>query len=396
MAPAAQRVAVVVVTDRFERSRYRRAAALLLALSASATATAAVLPEERADLLYHSYDGGGVEVSGPSLLVRKNVTDNLSAYGNYYVDTVSSASIDVVTTASPYADERVEKRAGVDYLHDNTTLSLSYTNSDESDYLADTISFDISQDMFGDLTTVSLGYSQGNDKIGKSNDPTFKANAHRQNYRVGLSQVLTKNLLLALSLETITDQGYLNNPYRSVRYLDSSSALGFSYEPEVYPETHTSDAVAIRARYYLPYRASIYGEYRRYDDTWGVGANNYEIGYVHPYGERWLFEVRLREYSQTAADFYSDLFPRQQAQNFLARDKELSEFSSHSFGTTVTYDLKSHWGFADRSTVNLAFDHIQFDFNNFRDLTKLTGTPGTEPLYRYSANVLQLYFSLWF
>ena len=68
-----------------------------LVLSAHAT----VLPEERADVLYHLYDGGGVQIDGPSVLVRKQVGKSVSLVGNYYVDVVSSASIDVITTASP-------------------------------------------------------------------------------------------------------------------------------------------------------------------------------------------------------------------------------------------------------------------------------------------------------
>ena len=34
---------------------------------------AGVPPEDRADALYHSYDGGGVEISGPSILVPEVV-----------------------------------------------------------------------------------------------------------------------------------------------------------------------------------------------------------------------------------------------------------------------------------------------------------------------------------
>ena len=37
--------------------------ALLLALTGNALA--GVLPEDRADVLYHLYDGGGVEIDGP-------------------------------------------------------------------------------------------------------------------------------------------------------------------------------------------------------------------------------------------------------------------------------------------------------------------------------------------
>jgi len=60
-------------------------------------AVAGVLPEDRADVLLHSYDGGGVTIQGPSLLVRKQFAQRFSVAANHYVDRVSSASIDVVT-----------------------------------------------------------------------------------------------------------------------------------------------------------------------------------------------------------------------------------------------------------------------------------------------------------
>jgi hypothetical protein len=88
---------------------------------------AGVLPEDRADVLYHLYDGGGVEIDGPSILVRKQVGKSTSFVGNYYVDMVSSASIDVVTTASPYSEERKQWSLGVDYLRGGTTMRASFT-----------------------------------------------------------------------------------------------------------------------------------------------------------------------------------------------------------------------------------------------------------------------------
>ena len=94
----------------------------LAALLLSAPALAGVLPDDRADILYHLYDGGGVEIDGPSVLVRKKAGKNLSVVGNYYVDMVSSASIDVVTTASPYTEERKQWSLGADYLRGDTTI----------------------------------------------------------------------------------------------------------------------------------------------------------------------------------------------------------------------------------------------------------------------------------
>ena len=72
-------------------------------------AYAAVLPEDRSDIMYHGYEGGGLEVTGPSVLVRKSVKDKVSVWANYYVDTITSASIDVVATASEYTEERTEQ-----------------------------------------------------------------------------------------------------------------------------------------------------------------------------------------------------------------------------------------------------------------------------------------------
>ena len=366
-------------------------------LGVTLPALAGVLPDDRADALYHSYDGGGVEITGPSVLVLKNVGQNVALSGNYYVDSISSASIDVVTTASKYSEERTEYSAGADYMHGSSIMSVSYTNSDEDDYKSDTASFGISMDMFGNMTTVSLGYARSWDTVENNNDPTFSKDVDRQNYQLGLSQVLSKDMLMELNVEVITDEGYLNNPYRSARYVDPGSPIGYSYEPEVYPNTRTSSAAAVRAMYYLPYRATTYAEYRFFDDSWDITAHNIEVGYVHTLAGGWILEGRYRYYTQNAADFYSDLYPRQDSQNFLSRDKELSEFTSNTIGFTLSYDfVQNGWYAIDRGSINFAYDHIMFEYDDFRDLRK-TGAPvGKEPLYDFSADVAQIFISIWF
>src|SRR6185369_11645257 len=141
------------------------------------------------------YSGGGITVQGPSVLVRKTFGDSFSATANYYVDAITSASIDVVVSgASQYKERREQKSLSLDYMHGKSTWSLSYVNSAENDYKAGTWSLGVSQDMFGDLTTVSLGYSQGRDKVGSSVDPTFAEEVERRSYRLGVTQVLTRNL----------------------------------------------------------------------------------------------------------------------------------------------------------------------------------------------------------
>lgn len=356
---------------------------------------AAVLPEDRADAMYHAYSGGGLDVSGPSILARKSIGKHTSVWGNYYVDSITSATIDVVTSASQYTEERVEQTLGMDYLHDNTTMSLSMTSSVENDFDAKSMNFGISQLMFGDLTTVSLGYAKGWDIITATGSPSLEEEANRQKYKLGLSQVLTKNLLVDLSFETITDEGYLNNPYRSVRYLVNPTS--YATEGEVYPNTRTSHAAAMRALYYLPYRAALRGELRGYTDTWGINGNMAEIAYIHPTKQGLTYEASYRVYSQDSASFYSDLFNAPAEFIYRARDKELSTYSTQTIGLGVSYEFKKHsWGFIDKGSVNLLYNRIQIDYEDFHDLRVTGVTPGTEPLYSLSANVMRAFVSVWY
>jgi hypothetical protein len=371
---------------------------LLLLASVATLASAAragVLPDDRADVLYHRYEGGGVTIDGPSLLVRKKFAEKYSVTANYYVDMVSSASIDVVTTASPYKEQRTQMSLGADMLNGRTQYAVAFVNSDENDYTANTAAIDVSQDLFGDLTNLSFGYSRGWDEVRKRGDPEFSEPLDRSTWRIGLSQILTPSLMVGMNWELVSDEGYLNNPYRSVRYLDPASAVGYSYQPEVYPRTRVSNAVAVNARYYLPYRAALAGNYRWFTDTWGIDASTVTLAYTHPWGERWLFELTYRWYTQTAADFYSDLFPYENAQNFLARDKELSTFTSNMVGLGATYELPFTVPFVKRSTLSFFYDRFQFDYADFRDV-RAGGTPGDEPLYGFDANVFRLFFSGWF
>ena len=360
-------------------SRWAGFAGLVVGLHGTICA-GAVLPDERADAMYHYYDGGGVRVTGPALLVRKNMADKVSVYGSYYTDTVSCASIDVVTTASPFKEKRTEYGAGVDYLYSDSLMSLSVTKSTEPDYVADTLSMNIAQDIFGGMTTVNMGYSQGKDTVRDNNDSTFSDYVNRYQYRLGLSQILTTTWRVALDYEAITDEGYLNSPYRSARVLGAAV-------PEQYPRTRDSQAVALRTVKFVLPRSSVRFEYRYYWDTWNIAANTAEVAFNQYVRTSWLMELRYRYYSQNGASFYSDDFT--QVQNYMARDKELSTFTSHAVGGKLTYFFQSHPFFIVKSTLNLSYDRIRFQYDDFTDVR--TGAP-----YEFDADVAELFLSLWF
>jgi hypothetical protein len=378
VAQLSRKEADVVAINATGKSR--TGAIILLLCLYAVHGQAAVLPDERADGMYHYYDGGGVRVTGPALLVRKNVTDNVAVSGSYYADTVSCASIDVVTTASPFKEKRTEYGAGVDYLHNDSLMSLSVSKSDESDYTADTLILDYSQDVFGGMTTINMGYSRGKDTVLENNNPSFSDYVNRYQYRLGVSQILTQTLRVNLDYEAITDEGYLNSPYRSARLYGAAV-------PEQYPRTRDSQAVALRAHKYLLPGSSVRLEYRYFWDTWDIGANTVEAAYSTYASSLWLVEARYRYYSQNNASFYSDDFT--QSQNYMARDKELSTFKSYAIGGKLTYTIQNHPTFVNKSTVNISYDYIKFKYEDFTDVR--TQTP-----YAFGANVAQLFLSVWF
>jgi len=380
----------------------------LLALGiAVAPALAGVLPEDRADVMWHLYKGGDITIQGPSVLVRKKVGDNLSLSANYYEDMISSASIDVKLSASPYHETRRQESVAADYLHGKSTYSAGFITSKEPDYKANTEYFAVSQDMFGDLTTLTLGYRRGWDRVYRDiktpqgfieNDPTFQERADHRGYSLSLTQILTRNAILGFNYELLTDQGYLANPYRKIRYLSPGQGAGFTLADQVYPTTRTSSSASLQLKYYLPYRAALTGQYRFFHDTWGITARTAEVDYTHPVRKHLILDGSFRYYHQGPADFYSDLFPRANYQNFMGRDRELAAFNSYTVGAGAS------WLFAmpfvpalGKNSINLRVDHLMIDYSDFRNAL-LAGTygAGNEPLYKLNANIFQVFVSIWF
>lgn len=393
---------VAVVIKIFKSGMTTRRAQLLTLLAGTFVlpAFATVLPEERGDVLYHRYEGGGVTVDGPSVLVRKNIADTVSVTANYYTDHVSSASIDIVTQASPkgFQEDRVQKSLSLDYLYSSWLYTVGYINSDEPDYIANTYTADASQDFFGDLTNISVGFTYGDDTVKMVRNPGFKESAYRYQYRISISQVITPNLLVALSWENIAADGYLHSPYRSASYFDTATNSRF-FGTDAYKNTRDSDAFALRALYYLPYRAAAKVELKHYTDDWGIKANSIDLGYTHPLPKGLMLDVHARYYKQEKAFFYFDMLPDPSIVKYDlgARDKALSTFDSKTLGIGVSYEFGNHGlSFMDKGSINLAWDRMQFNYEDFRDLRVTNVTPGTEPLYSFDADVIRLFLSIWF
>jgi Protein of unknown function (DUF3570) len=351
-------------------------AGLLGGVFASGAARAVTLPEDRAEAMFHVYKGGGVTATGPALLVRKSIADKVSLTGSLYVDQVSNASIDVVTTASPYKERRNDYGLAVDYAVRDSLITLGVGASDEPDYSTRNISLDIAQETFGGMTTVNLGFTRAADQVGKVGDPGFKDRATHWQYRVGVTQIVTPKWLASVNLEAISDTGFLGNTYRVARVFGAAV-------PERHPRTRSSRAVKFRAIGDMGRRDAVRAEYRYFWDNWDVKGHTVEAGYSRYLGESFLADGFIRYYTQSPALFYSD--NAQSETTYVSRNRQLSDFDNFVVGGKLTFDWKKQPGLYDLK-ANAGIELFNLKYKNFTDIR--TGSP-----YSLRAAVLQLYLT---
>ncbi len=351
--------------------------ALLGTALAGTEAHAVTLPEDQAEAMVHIYDADGLRATGPAVLVRKKLGSAVSLHGTYYVDQVSSASIDVVTTASPFKETRKEYTVGGDYLVRDSIVSVSTTQSSESDYKARTVNADVSQDMFGGMTTVSLGYSRGTDNVGRK-DVGFFDHARHWRYRLGVTQILSPTWLMTLNGEVVSDDGYLGNPYRSAR-------VGGAFVPENDPRTRSSRALRVGATGTLAPGSAVHGAYRYFWDNWAIRAHTLEGGYSRYFGDKILADWTVRLHSQSKALFYSDNALVDTV--YLSRNRQLSTFKNIGLGAKLTY-ASGKVGDYDVK-LSAAYELLHFKYSDFTDIR-------TGQAYALNAHILQLFASATF
>ena len=357
---------------------WRRLAALLGSLLggllAIGGARAADLPEDTAEALLHVYNGGGVTAAGPAFLVRKSVADRFSLTGSYYMDAVSNASIDVVTTASKYKETRHEFSLSGDYVYRDSQITLGGSTSHEPDYVANRISLDITQEVFGGMPSVALGFTRGDDKVGKKDSPEFSDTARHWQYRLGVSQILSPRWIMSVNAEALSDDGYLGSPYRAARVFGAAV-------PERNPRTRSARALMLRVNGDLGSRDAMHASYRYYTDTWDIKGHTLELGYSRYFQETWLADTYLRYYTQSGASFYSD--NAQSETLYVSRNRQLSTFDNAAIGAKVSWLWRKEPGKYEVK-LNGAYEFVHFKFKDFTDLR-------TGDKYAYSASILQLY-----
>ena len=87
----------------------------------------------------------------------------------------------------------------------------------------------------------------------------------------------------------------------------------------------------------------------------------------------------------------------QNAQNFLARDRELAQFHSITVALGASWEFHPTWPhWIEKGTVNLNVQRLLIDYQDFRNVLYTQDAPGTEPLYTLDATVAEFFISFWY
>ncbi len=353
-----------------------------------------------------------VEPSATSQLTVINPTATLAASpaswltlrGNYEADIVSGASeslkggrlsnVDVVTSATKFADTRQAVTGGFTVTRAATHLGASYTYGTEHDYRSNAFAVNAGADFLQKNTQIELSYGRGFDQVcttayRAADAPSsrlaldnshgcFTSDVRRaardislDNLQVAWTQTWTPVFATQMVVSAALQHGFLGNPYRSVVIAPAGDqAL------ENHPDNRGRGALGGRGKYYARgLRTTFSANVRLYRDTWAIWGQTYELD-----GERYLLPwlrvlLRGRYYTQTGALFWSDDYtggepatgPRGQ---YWSGDRELSPLSSYLVGMRGLATCEGHPGARVASLftsldVSLGFDLLKTDLHDF-------------------------------
>lgn len=246
-------------------------------------------------------------------------TAGWSVEGQYLVDVVSAASVDIVSTASRRWQE-VRQAGSVDGSYKPRTLGVQAhgTVSDEPDYVSWSAGGTITQDVADRNTTWLLGYAHGHDVAGRTGTPfsVFSHTIDRDAFNAALTLVVNPLTIVSLIGDMIFEKGDSSKPYRYIPLfspqtnvprgasIDVVNDLRVSARPlEQLPLSRQRYALTVRAahRYHL---ATLRFDERLYADSWAMMATTTDARYLFDLGERFELGPHARLHAQNAVDFW--------------------------------------------------------------------------------------------
>lgn len=240
-------------------------------------------------------DNDNVDVLSPSLGVAAiQPTQGWNIGGSVIVDVVTTASADIVATASRRWDEvRFGASLGGGYKLGPVTAGLNASVSVEPDYIGRSVGASASAELGDKMVTPYLGYDFGFDILGRADTEfeVFHRNLYQHTVSAGTSIVFDAETIGVVAATAQFELGDGSKPYRHVPMFaqelvddipvgasaDLVSAARLDVFPlEQLPENRQRYALLLRAAHRFE-TVTIRGSERGYIDSWGQKASSTDL-----------------------------------------------------------------------------------------------------------------------
>ncbi len=334
------------------------ASLLLVRSNGRAQETAGRPPEQGVSARLGVYEDDDQTTVVTSLVdASANVGPNVSLGAHMLVDSISSASVDVVSAATPSFNENRYEAGGRAALRSGgNELGLGYIRSVENDWASHAFSASFGRDFANKNTRAELAFGYVRNAVGRSADQSFHRRLDAYQGTASVTQLLDTRSLVALGYTLQRNDGFQSSPYRYVLTSDRQFAA-----PETHPDTRMRHALALSGQRHVLDASSVEVTYRLYRDDWGVLSHTAGLSLLTAFGDHTDLRLRARLYRQGAADFWQQSYAR--PMRFLSSDRELSTFWDALGGLK----LGLHFGIVH---IDAKVDVIYYSFQDFVRLTE--------------------------
>ena len=334
---------------------------------------AAIAAPARADTTFESKiqvysDNDHTTVVSPLVQASADVTPDTSVTLGYVADIVTSASVDLVSQASPTTihDTRHQVSTGLSHTLGSVKLHGNYSFSRENDYLSHTIAVGGEKELFDKNTTIGVGYAISLNTVGRADDLNFSRSLNVQTTSLSWTQIVTPRVLTQVTYELGDAAGFQSSPYRFVPVranLTAAPSSCGSPRPILISGGVTRSCSASIERSARRARSR-----RTTASITTPGASRVtRSARATSRTSRPDLELRLRNrfYTQDAASFYLDNYTA--PQRYMTYDRELSPLWSETVGAKLSYLVTPH------VEVELKCDVFYFSYADFAPLKSRTG-----------------------
>jgi hypothetical protein len=249
-------------------------------------------------------------------------------------------------------------------LGETSQMNVGMSASKEYDYLHLGLNGSFAMDFNKRNTTVSAGFAIASDEfdpvggapipftsmleIDNTSNRLGTGDKDVLDFVLGVSQVISRNLVVQANYSYSNESGYLNNPYKVLSLVDGATGdtilnpgAGPSHEYlfENRPDDRTKHSLYTQAKYYMGGKV-LDASYRFMTDDWEIDSHTIDLRYRWPLANNNYLEPHLRYYTQTEAEFYRlSLIDGAALPVYASSDYRLGNFDAITLG--VKYGWKT-------------------------------------------------------